>query len=572
MNTTPIDQTLATLHENKNRWLTIPLAQKRAYLEEIVQIVPQIAPEWARLANEFKDVPADSPAASEEWLSGPWATLHWLQSMIKTLEGLEAGQPGQLKPDQVRTRANGQVVVDVLPLKLYDHILVGGLRAEVWMESDITPENIAESVASIYHNPPSDGSVALVLGAGNISSIPILDVLYKLYGNMQVVILKMSPVNDYLGGCFEKLFAPLIREGFVGLAYGEGDVGAYLTDHAQVDTVHITGSVNTLNRILFGTGDEAEERKANKNPRLKKPITSELGNNSPTIVVPGAWEAADIQYQAEHLAVQKFWNVGYNCLATQVLVMPAEWDQADELMDTLREYLQRVPNRHSYFPMTEDRHQHFLEHFPNAEKYDDSGGKYLPRVIIPNIDPTDTENPCFVSEVFCNVLGETRLPGSTAAEYLKNAVEFCNNTLHGTLSINIIIHPQTIKELGNQFEQYLDDLKYGGIAVNVWSGGNFLLSQATWGAYPGETIYNLRSGIGIVHNSFLFDKPQKTISYGGFYPFPRTLLKGDFHLLPKPVWFLDHAHALAVSKRIIDFEANPRWWKLLPIVANALRN
>ena len=572
MNKTSIDKTLVTLHENKNRWLTIPLAQKRAYLEEMVQIVPHIAPEWARLANEVKQIPAGSSAASEEWLSGPWATLHWLQSMIKTLKGLEAGQAGQLDPKVVRTRANGQVVVDVLPLKIYDHVLLGGLSAEVWMQPEVTRDNLLDNTASIYCNPPEQGSVALVLGAGNISSIPILDVLYKLYGNMQVTILKMSPVNDYLLGCFEKLFAPLIHEGFVAVTTGGGDVGAYLTEHQQIDTIHITGSVNTLNRIIFGDGSEAEERKSNQNPRLQKHVTAELGNNSPTIVVPGPWESADIIYQAEHLAVQKYWNVGYNCLATQVLVMPAEWELSDKLMDELRGFVKSLPNRHSYFPLTDERHHKFLDYFPNAETYDDSNGEYLPRVIVPNIDPSDSENPFFTSEVFCNILGETRLPGKTAAEYLRNAVDFCNNKLHGSLAINMIIHPKTIKELGSQFEEFLADLKYGGIGVNVWTGGNFLLSQATWGAYPGETIYNLRSGIGVVHNSFLFDKPQKTITYGGFYPFPRAWLKGEFHLLPKPVWFLDHSHALTVSQKIVDFEANPRWWKLGSLVLNALQN
>lgn len=572
MDTAPIDHALNSLTENKDRWLNIPLSQKRTYLEEMVQIVPKIAAEWARLANEAKQIPMDSTPASEEWLSGPWATLHWLQSMIKTLQGLENGKLGQFDSKKVRTLKNGQVVVEVLPLKIYDNILLGGMHAEVWMQPEIRRENLVDNIATIYRQPPEIGKIALVLGAGNISSIPILDVLYKLYGKMQVVILKMSPVNGYLLTTFEKLFAPLIREGFMQIIGGGAEEGAYLTGHPQVDAVHITGSVNTLNRIIFGADEEAEQRKLDKDPLLKKEITAELGNNSPTIVVPGPWEPADIKYQAEHLAVQKYWNVGYNCLATQVLVMPAEWEHSDALMNELRQYIQKVPNRHSYFPATDQRHQLFLDYFPTAETYDDSGGKFLPRVIVPNIDIDDTDNPFFTTEVFCNVLGETRLAGQTPLEYLKNAIDFCNNKLHGSLSINIIIHPATIKELGDQFEDFLGELKYGGIGVNAWTGGNFLLSQATWGAYPGETIYNLRSGIGVVHNSFLFDKPEKTVAYGGFYPFPRAWTKGEFHLLPKPVWFLDHRHALEVSRQIVDFEANPRWWKLGPIVLNALRN
>ena len=69
--------------------------------------------------------------------------------MIKTLKGLETGRAGQVDPKAVRTRANGQVVVDVLPLKIYDHVLLGGLSAEVWMQPEITRDNLLDNTASI---------------------------------------------------------------------------------------------------------------------------------------------------------------------------------------------------------------------------------------------------------------------------------------------------------------------------------------------------------------------------------------------------------------------------------------
>lgn len=52
----------------------------------------------------------------------------------------------------------------------------------------------------------------------------------------------MNPVNDYITHYLQKLFAPLVEDGFVRIVTGGGDVGAYLTHHDKVDNVHITGS------------------------------------------------------------------------------------------------------------------------------------------------------------------------------------------------------------------------------------------------------------------------------------------------------------------------------------------
>ena len=53
---------------------------------------------------------------------------------------------------------------------------------------------------------PRRGRVALVLGAGNVSSIGPMDALYKLFVEDRVVLYKMHPVNAYLG--------PLLERGF----------------------------------------------------------------------------------------------------------------------------------------------------------------------------------------------------------------------------------------------------------------------------------------------------------------------------------------------------------------------
>ena len=57
-----------------------------------------------------------------------------------------------------------------------------------------------------------------------------------------------------------------------------------------------------------------------------------------------------------------------------------------------------------------------------------------------------------------------------AAEFLKEAVRFCNDDLWGTLSCMVLIDAKTQKANSEAFEQAIAELRYGGIAVNCWAG------------------------------------------------------------------------------------------------------
>jgi len=109
----------------------------------------------------------------------------------------------------------------------------------------------------------------------------------KLFNEGKVCLLKMHPVNAYLGPFIEDAFADAIRAGFLAVAYGGAEVGGYLAQHPGVDEVHVTGSARTHDAIVWGADREGRVRMLD--PVLKKPITSELGNISPVIVVPGPY-------------------------------------------------------------------------------------------------------------------------------------------------------------------------------------------------------------------------------------------------------------------------------------------
>ncbi|HEX3467046.1 MAG TPA: aldehyde dehydrogenase family protein [Candidatus Elarobacter sp.] len=566
-----LDRDLATLREHAETWARLGFAGKARHLAAMRARTVEVAREWVALAARAKGI-AGTPLAGEEWFSGPYALLVTLDRLSAALGDVARnGTPSY--PGAVRTRTDAQgreqVVVDVFPVEGADKILLSGVRAEVWMEPGITPATLPEHVASGWRDGAQHGHVTLVLGAGNIASIPPLDVLTAMYTHASVVMLKLNPVNAYLEPMFSHVFASLIDEGFVRIAGGDSETGAYLCAHDAVDAIHLTGGERTHDAIVFGTGPDAAERKAQARPLLDKPISSELGNVTPVIVVPGPWSDADLAFQAAHVATMKLHNAGANCIAAQIVVTPSSWDLAPRFLAKLREALACAPGRPSYYPGSLERQRQISIHHAHVETIGAPTGRD-PRTFVPGLDPGDRTEPLFRSEAFGPVLGQTSLPGNDAATFLRNAVAFCNDVLAGTLGAAILIHPRTIVELGTVFDEAVEALRYGSVTINTWPGVAFLLPTVSWGAFPGNTLSAVGSGIGCVHNTLQFDRPQKTVVRAPFAPFPRSL-SDERTLLPKPPWFVNHRRAHAVGRHMFDFTAAPSPLRMASTALEAMR-
>jgi aldehyde dehydrogenase (NAD(P)+) len=434
----------------------------------------------------------------------------------------------------------------------------------VWLAPGIGLEE-ARAGAGLRTRDPDEGGVALVLGAGNISSIAPLDVLYKLYADGRVVMLKLNPVNDYLLEVLEQAYAPFVAAGYLRIVRGGSAVGAYLTGHGAVGEIHITGSQATHDAIVFGSGPEAARRKASARPRLSKPITSELGGVAPVIVVPGDWSEADLRFQAEHVATQRLHNSGFNCNASQVVVLAEGWPQRDRFVEHLRKAILAAPARPAYYPGADERQDRARAGHPDAEQLDAKGSRTLMVV------DSETNDDAFTTEYFAPVLSVTALAGSDPAEFLEAAVAFANERLYGTLSANVIAAPATLRSLGPDFEEMIAGLRYGTIGVNCWSGVGFLTPRASWGAFPGHPLSDIESGMGVVHNALLLAGVERTVVRGPFRPFPRTLLKGEPALSPKPPWFVTNRTAGVTARRLTAFAVKPRLRALPAIFASALR-
>ncbi|MBT8467300.1 MAG: aldehyde dehydrogenase family protein, partial [Deltaproteobacteria bacterium] len=408
---------------------------------------------------------------AEEWFAGPSPVVKNITLLIASLRDIQERGVPQL-PTEAFARPDGQVVAPVFPVDGFDGLLFQGFTAEVWMQPEVRLEALSENQASFYRQKSPKGKLALVLGAGNVSSIGPMDALYKLFVEGQVVLLKMNPVNEYLGPLIDEMFEPLRERGFFRVVYGGAAEGDYLCLHDLVEDIHVTGSDKTHDAIVFGVGEEGARRKAADDARNPKRLTCELGNVSPVIVVPGPWSQKDLDFHGMNVASTVVNNAGFNCTATRVIVQHQQWDRREALLDSLRRAFEKSANRRPYYPGAKERQEMFVDHHPDAELFGANGEGRVPWTLIHHLDPQRAHDICFNTESWCGQTSEVALPASSVVEYIDAAVEFCNERVWGTLACSIIVHPKSLKDpaVAEAVERAIANLRYGAIAVNHWSG------------------------------------------------------------------------------------------------------
>ncbi|MEV7799096.1 aldehyde dehydrogenase family protein [Microbacterium foliorum] len=560
-----LDTAIHDLQAGARTWSSLTLAQRVTLLRAVRSSVAAGAEDWAHTAAASKGLDDRHPLRGEEWLSGPYSVLGALDAYIETLSRLANGT-NPLDGITIDRAPGGRTRVHAFPLTGIDRFLLSGYTGEVWLEPGVTP-NGARAAAGLAQRTPSDsGGVGLVLGAGNITSIPVLDVFYELLAHNRTALLKVNPTQDSLVPIYKRALAPLIGPGLLRITRGGPEVGAYLTGHPDLAHVHVTGSDATFNAIVWGTGAAATRRRRENRPLLKKPITAELGGVSPIIVVPGEWTEADLTYQAEHVATMRLQNSGHNCIAGQVVIMSSDWAQADDFRAALRRAYANAPERPIWYPGAPSRMHLATDAYPDALVLGD-------RLLV-EISENDDATALQSTEYFAPVLGVVSVPG-TGQEFLDGAVAYANERLQGTLGANLLIDPSTEKMLGAGFDRSIAALRYGSIAINGWTAFGFITPTLTWGGFPGSTIADVGSGIGIVHNALLLDRVERSVIRGPFRPFPRSLPivngGGRFSILPKPPWFVSSRTGAAVSEGLTRFRANGGTIGLLKTLTAALR-
>ncbi|MDN5744820.1 MAG: aldehyde dehydrogenase family protein [Nocardioidaceae bacterium] len=555
-----LDSSLESLRGGALRWPGVSLEDRARLLHEVASAAVATAGDWVAAASQAKRLAPQSPLAGEEWISGPYPVAMNAATLAHSIESLAAGK-SPLDDRKFSEAPSGRTKVKVFPTTIWDRLLLSGFSANVWFEPGMGEDTVRHRAGLAQLDPQRPVGVSVVLGAGNITSIAVLDTLYEVFAHNRAVILKLNPVMDDMRGPTERVLASLIAMDMVRVVQGGADVGAHLVDHSSVDHVHITGSSQSHDTIVFGVAGPDGTRPTE--PRLKKSITSELGGVSPSIVVPGRWSKRDLKFQAEHLVTQRLHNGGYNCIAAQVIVIPSAWDQKEEFLTYLRAEFDAAPSRVAYYPGSDDRVASAVGRHENAVQCANG------RVLITGLRD-DCPADVFSTEYFSPVLGVVEVPG-VGDEYLTNAARFVNDELVGTLGANVVIHPRQRRGLGTSFDSFVASLRYGTIAINAWTAFGYLTAAVPWGGFPGATIDNVESGIGVVHNSLLLDGTERTVIDGPFRPFPRSLVTGQLSISPKPAWFVRNRTGAKTAELLVRFVAAPAWSKLPRIFLSALR-
>ena len=394
-----LDTAVAELRDGSKLWARTTLSKRAALLGELLESIERESADWVATAAAVKLLDPASPYVGEEWISGTYATLDSVRVLRETLRTLARGG-SPLDHTRFGAAPGGRVTVPVLPHGPHQKLLFHGFRADAWLTVGTTAAQASASAGLGQLTPKTSGGVGLVLGAGNITSIAPLDVIYELVAHNRVTILKLNPTFDAMLEVYRRAMSPLIRRGLLRIVTGGAAIGGYLAQHPRIDHVHITGSRDTHDAIVWGTDGAA---RATGNPLLSKPITSELGGVAPIIVVPGKWTARDLRYQAEHVVTQRLHNSGHNCIAGQVVVLSRDWAQKDAFLAEIRSALGRVPAREPWYPGSESRMSAASATYPHAETIDG-------RVLLEGDGPDMLE-----TEYFAPVLGVLELAGTGQA-------------------------------------------------------------------------------------------------------------------------------------------------------------
>jgi aldehyde dehydrogenase (NAD(P)+) len=553
-----LDEALATLRDRATEFARKPPAEKAALLRDCVDRLVDAAPAW--VAEGCKAKGLDLDASGEEWLAGPLPVVRMARLYAESLSAIAAhGRPPLGR--RLRTRQDGRLAVDVFPASAIERITFGGFSGHVLLAEGIDRDAAERRQATFYQHGGPEGGVSLVLGAGNVSSIPPTDAFTRMFIDGNVCIIKMSPVNEWVGPHLERALAPLITPGYLRIVYGGPDVGRYLVEHEGVDDVHITGSARTHDAIVWGPpGPERDQRMAEGRPLFEKPISSELGNVSPVAIVPYTYTDDELAFQARNVVSMVTNNASFNCNAAKVVITARGWAQRDAFLRLVAEGLAASPLRKAYYPGAFDRFDALVGDHDGVQLFGDRRGQMLPWALVRDLDPERADEPLFQVEPFCGIVSQTSVGSADPVEFLGAVTSFMNDRLWGTLNATLIVHPALEADpvVGQAVDRAITTLRYGTVAINHWPAVCFASGVFPWGGHESARLTDIQSGLGWVHNTYML---------GGI---DKSVLRGPLKMRPTPPWFSDNHKSRHLGPRLVSMDARPRWRKLPGMIARAL--
>ncbi|HEY0515943.1 MAG TPA: aldehyde dehydrogenase family protein [Solirubrobacteraceae bacterium] len=279
---------------------------------------PATGQEVAEVAQAgAEDVDRAVRAAREAFENGPWSSMPAAgrERLMHALADAMEARAEELA--QIESLDNGK------PVGLAQYVDVNGAVGHIryfagWptkIEGGVLP--VAAPNVHVYTRREPVGVAAQIIPW----NFPLLMAAWKLGPALAAgctVVLKpaeQTPLSALRLGelALEVGFPP----GVINVLTGDGETGAALVDHADVDKVAFTGSTVVGREIGAKAG------------RALKRVTLELGGKSPNVILPDA----DIDAAVKGSFQAIYFNSGQACNAGSRLFVPA--DRFDEVMSSL---------------------------------------------------------------------------------------------------------------------------------------------------------------------------------------------------------------------------------------------
>ncbi len=507
-----LDPTLARLAAGSASWVNQNAGMRAALALETAEAVAAHADRWVEASLAIKAADSADSAQhrlaieAEETATGPLSTLRLLLATARAWQEIaEHGRPAGSQAPRVEHPAAGSagpasfIGVEVLPVpKLHDQAIFQGHRATVRC---VNPGGIAAFEATWREEVaerPMAGGLAAVLAAGNVTGLGPADAICQIFEHGRAVVLKPHPLHAPLEPVYRDAFAPLFAAGLLAIVPGGAETARALTAAAAVTHVHLTGGQAAFDALVWGGQPAA----AGGQPHLTKPITCELGNVTPWIVVPGRYSSGQLRYQADLAAASIANNTSFNCIATKCLVTCRDWPQRDEFLGHVTRRLGSLAPRQAWFPGA-------AAAWAEATGRSVPGDGTLPWHLARDVDPT-ADRRLLEREWFCPAAAEVALPAADIEAFCSHATDFVRG-LPGSLAASVTM-PETLGQRDRQRAELLvEHLRYGVVAINTWSALAYALGSVPWGGYPGSTLADPGSGIGRVHDPLMLPLVHNSI-------------------------------------------------------------
>ncbi len=253
------------------RRLTLAPSASRAQLDSAVSAARNAFPEWRDLDIERR----------REALVAVAAVLETNADLLSEILTKEQGKP--------LVEAKREAIVAAL-----------FFRAAARLEIPVRQQDSAQRRVELRRRPLG------VVGAIVPWNFPLVLMALKLPAALlagNTVVLKPAPTTPLATLKLGELLAEVLPRGVLNVVSGSPELGAWMTEHPDIDKLSFTGSTETGKRVMAEAA------------RTLKRVTLELGGNDAAIVL----EDADPRQIAPLLFASAFQNNGQTCIAIKRL-------------------------------------------------------------------------------------------------------------------------------------------------------------------------------------------------------------------------------------------------------------